>query len=583
MDAKLRLDPSHRHEGVILLESGPGPPCSWSLVGPSRTISGVSDTETRADEQLARAHDAFERMVWEDAFEAFSRADQTSSLGPADLGTWATTAYLLGRIDPALDALARAYQAYLDAEDPEHAARAGFWIVFMLLEQGDVAQASGWMGRSSRLLEGTSPQNAAHGYMLALEAHRLVAVEGRYEEGEAAAEKVIQIGRRAGDHDIEALALNLKGRALIRTGRIDEGIAVLDEAMVLVTSGLLSPVVVGTIYCSLIEACEEVGAMRRSHEWTGALTKWCDQQEGEMPFTAQCRVHRATIFQRNGKLKEAEEEAKQAYERYVRTPYERATGGALYQLAEVQRLRGDLERAEESYREASEWGFDPQPGLALLRVAQGKSEMAAANMRRIVEETEDPIESLRLLPSHVEVMLAVGDIETAKATVADLADHTSIYETDASRARLAYAEGSLSLATDDPRRALLRLREASELWRSLNIPYEVARTRLLLGEACRRLGDDDTAGLETDAARRTFEDLGISPSLLQEREVEHELTVRERDVLELLATGATNQEIAEELYLSVRTIDRHVGNILTKLGVRTRTAAASYAYEHDLV
>ncbi len=251
----------------------------------------------------------------------------------------------------------------------------------------------------------------------------------------------------------------------------------------------------------------------------------------------------------------------------------------------MQRLRGDLERAEATYREASEWGFDPQPGLALLRVAQGKPEVAAANMRRVLEEAEDPIERLRVLPAHVEVMLAIGDIETAKATVSELADHTSIYQTDATRARLAYAEGSLSLATHDLRRSLARLREAAELWRSLNIPYEVARTRLLIGETCRRLGDDDTAGLGSDAARRTFEDLGVAhftSSLVEGQPVEHDLTVRELDVLGLLVTGATNQEIAEELYLSVRTVDRHVGNILTKLGVRTRTAAASYAYEHDL-
>ncbi len=320
MDAKLRLCPSRRHEGVIPLESGPGPPFLCRL-GPSRTISAVSGPEIPPDEHLARARGAFERMAWEDAFEAFSEADSTSSLEATDLETWASTGYLLGRIDTALDALARAYQAHLDAGDPEDAARAGFWIVFMLMEQGDVAQASGWLSRSTRLLEGIPRQSAAHAYMLALEAYRQVAVEGRYAEGQATAEQVIQIGRRAGDHDIEALALNLKGRALIRAGRIEEGMPVLDEAMVSVTSGLLSPVVVGTIYCSLIEACEEVGAMRRSHEWTGALTKWCERQEGEMPFTAQCRVHRATIFQRDGKLKEAEEEARQAYERYARTPY----------------------------------------------------------------------------------------------------------------------------------------------------------------------------------------------------------------------------------------------------------------------
>ncbi len=586
MDAKLRLDPSRRHEGAIPLESGPGHPRTCACFGPSRTISGVSDTEIRPDEQLARAHDAFERMAWEDAFEAFSEVDLTSPLEAADLETWATACYLLGRLSDAVEALTRAFRLHRENDHAENAARIGFWIVFMLMEEGDVAQAGGWMSRSHQLMELVPPDSAARGYMLALAAYRQIAVEGDYANGQVTAEQVIQIGRDAGDPDIEALALNLKGRALVRAGQVSDGLAFLDEAMVAVTSGLLSPVVVGTVYCSLLEACEEVSELRRARQWTDALTIWCDRQSGEVPFTAQCRVHRSMVLQRRGELKEAEDEARLAYERYTRTPYESATGRASYQMAEVQRIRGELDQAEETYREASDWGADPQPGLALLRLAQGDTETATASLRRLVAETEDPVTRLRLLPAHVEVMLAANDVDAAQIAAAELADLSSRFGSDALKAQAAYAEGAVSLATGDPRGALMRLRESTDLWRSLNVPFEIARSRLLLGEACRRLGDEETASLEVSAARRQLSDLGVAEVVAPTTEEEEEprmVTTRELEVLHLVATGMTNREIADELYLSVKTVDRHVGNILTKLGVASRTAAVAFAYENDLL
>jgi len=537
----------------------------------------------RSEQSLQRAREAVESLAWEDALEAFAASDE-DALGAEDLESWATASYLLGRADDAVEALSRAYRIHIRHGDTANAARIGFWIVFMLAEQGDVARSGGWMSRLRQLMDQLPSEGPAHGYMLALTAYQQVAVEGEYEEGRATAERVVDIGRSSGDHDLEALALNLKGRALIRAGEVGDGLVILDEAMVAVTSGLPSPVVVGTVYCSLIEACEEVVELRRARLWTDALTSWCERQSGELPFTAQCRVHRSLILQRSGSLKEAEEEARLGYETYTLTPYRIATGRALYQLAEVQRARGEFDLAESTYRQASDWGIDPQPGLALLHVARGETGVATASLHRLLAETEDPLERLKLLPALVDVMLAAGDLAAARHATAELVELASTYDTDAVSARAAYAEGAVSLAADEARDALVSLRSAVEGWRALEVPYEIARTRLLIGEACRRLGDDETASLESKAARRQLDDLGIIGVALPTSDVAEEiLSARERDVLRLLSTGMTNREIADELYLSVKTVDRHVGNILTKLGVATRTGAVSYAYENRLL
>lgn len=537
----------------------------------------------RQYEALRRARDAVEAQAWEEAREAFAESDE-DALEAEDFESWAMASYLLGRSDDAVEALSRAYRIHIGHDDTANAARIGFWIVFMLAEQGDVARSGGWMSRIRQLMDQLPAEDAVHGYMLALTAYQQVAVEGEYEEGRATAERVVDIGRSSGDHDLEALALNLKGRALIRAGDVGDGMVVLDEAMVAVTSGLPSPVVVGTVYCSLIEACEEVVELRRARLWTDALTSWCERQSGELPFTAQCRVHRSLILQRSGSLKEAEEEARLGYETYTLTPYRLGTGRALYQLAEVQRARGELELAESTYRQASDWGVDPQPGLALLHGARGETQVATASLHRLLAETEDPLERLKLLPALVDVMLVAGDLDAARAATAELVELASTYDTDAVGARAAYAEGAVSLAADEARDALVSLRSAVEAWRALEVPYEVARTRLLIGEACRRLGDDETASLESGAARRQLDDLGIvDVALPTSHVVEDILSTREGEVLRLLSTGKTNREIADELYLSVKTVDRHVGNILTKLGVATRTAAVSYAYENHLL
>lgn len=536
----------------------------------------------------ARGHAAADRADWDEAFAAFSAAGGVSRLGAEDLHVWATSAYLLGHVDTAVDADARAHQLHLNDGDLQSAVRCGFWAAFRLLSRGDMAQAGGWFARCARLVEGLPAAAVERGYLVLADAFRLAAVEHRWVDAHAVAVRAIEIGQRASDEDLVTLSLNIAGRSLIGAGRANEGMALLDEAMVAVVSGELSPTVAGTVYCSLIEACEEIAEWRRAREWTDALTRWCDRQRGMVTFTGQCLTHRAHVLRLRGDFQGAADAAHSAWKRFAGAADDRLSGAALYESGEVYRIRGDAVRAEEAYRRAGDHGHDPQPGLALLRLAQGRTDAAAAAMRRLDAEWTSPIARIRLLPAYVKVMLTAGDVAAAGGAAAELTELAATYGTVALQADADGAQGAVLLAGGDVEAALVSLRRAVEGWRLLDAPYETACTRVLIARACRALGDADTAMLEMDAARRVFIQLGASVNELdrsesRESDRDHRLTPRELEVLQLVATGMTNQAIADELHVAVKTVDRHVANILTKLGVSTRTAATAFAYEHDLV
>jgi DNA-binding CsgD family transcriptional regulator len=549
----------------------------------------VDERPAETSEAIAgRRHAAAARADWTGAFAAFSAAEQRSRLDADELQDWATAAFLLGHVDASLDALARAHRLHLDHGNVRAAVRCGFWAGFQLLARGDAAQAAGWLRRCTRVAEELPAGCAERGYLLIPEAFRLVAVEERWAEAHAVAAQIVDIGRREADDDLMALALTLAGRSLLGAGHVAEGMARLDEAMVAVVSGELSPMVSGTVYCSLIDACEEIAEWPRAMEWTEALARWCDRQQGMVTFTGQCLTHRAHVLRLRGRFQAAAEAARLAEERFVGAADEQLSGGALYQAGEVYRIRGDLHRAEEAYRRAGDHGHDPQPGLALLRLAQGRTEVAAASMRRVETESTRPVGRIRLLPAYVEVMLAAGDVTAAGRAAAELRELAVAYQTVALRAEADYAEGAVALAGGGAEAGLVGLRRAAEAWRSLGLPYETARARLQIARACRALGDDDTATLELAAAQRaltglgaTLDEAGASASPATARD--QALSPRELEVLRLVATGMTNRAIADALHLAVKTVDRHVAHILTKLGVATRTAATAYAYEHDLL
>lgn len=546
-----------------------------------------SNFMTRA-EALQHGRDALRHQRWAAAFENLLAADREASLEPEDLLPLAQAARLIGRTDQSLEFFARAHQAYLAQGRPQPAARCGFWLGFLAMLDGDFAQANGWLSRSARLLEG-APECVEMGYLLIPVAIREVQ-GGDPTVGRDNLVRAAEIGRRFGDPDLTAMALQGQGRALIRSGDIAHGVALLDEAMIAVTSGEVSPMVAGGVYCSVIDACGEIFDLRRAGEWTLALEKWCASQPDIVPYRGHCLIRRAELLQLQGSWPEAIEQARLAHE-YMSHPVAKpGVGAALYQLAEVHRLRGEFAKAEETYTEAARWNRDAHLGLAKLRFAQGQVESASAAIHRLGTETQAPGRRAYVLDAFVEIVLAANDIPAASAAAQELSELADRNNALFLRALSSRAIGAVFLAEHDARSALLSLRQSWLHWCELQAPYEAARTRVLLALACRQMGDEDAAAVELAAARDTFEQLGASVDLARVQHLmnantpssEGPLTAREREVLKLVAAGLTNRNIAQHLFISEKTVARHISNIFTKLDLPSRAAATAYAYQNDL-
>jgi DNA-binding CsgD family transcriptional regulator len=539
---------------------------------------------------LRQGRDSYARHAWREAFDSLSGADRSGGLGAEDLERLATAAYMLGRTEEHLRALERAHQRHLEAGEALRAARCAFWSGMHLALQGEMGPSSGWLARAQRIVEREQRDCVERGYLMMPRAFEHD-MSGAYEAGAAIAGDAAAVGERFGDADLVALAMHVQGHLLVIAGRVTDGLRLLDEAMVAVSTGELSPIVSGIVYCGVIMGCAEAYEPRRAQEWTAALEKWWEAQPDMVAFTGRCLLHRAEIMQLHGAWSEAIEQARQASDRSLRAGNQRSAGEAAYVRGDVHRLRGEFVAAEDAYREASRCGREPQPGLALLRLAQGDAATAAGAIRRTTAEATDRLALLQLLPAHVEVAVAMGEVREAHDACARLERLSAGHESGMLGALVAHARGAVDLARGDAGAALLALRPAARVWQELEAPYEGARTRVLLALACRALGDEDGAQLELDSARTAFEELGAAPDAARTDalvrggsvHVGHELTPRELEVLRLLASGATNKAIAADLVLSDRTVDRHVSNIFTKLRVSSRAAATAWAYEHRLV
>jgi DNA-binding CsgD family transcriptional regulator len=538
---------------------------------------------------LECARGAYEQRAWADAFQAFSQADQECPLEPEDLELLALTAYLVGRDDDYLNTLERAYNAHRDIGERLRAVRCAFWLGFRLLMRGEIGRANGWFTRAQRLLAGDTRECAERGYLLLPKVEEYLE-SGDYEAAYIAASEATVIGERCGDLDLVACARHQQGRTRLQQSQFKAGLAFLDETMVTVTSGELSPLVTGLMYCSVIGACQQVYAFDRAREWTAALTRWCESQRDMVAFAGVCQVHRAEIMQLRGTWPEAIDEARRACIRSKGID-RRATAAGLYQQAEVYRLQGNLSAAEQAYQGASQLGLEPQPGLALLRLAQDRSDAAATAIRRVASTATDRLKRLSLLPAYVEIMLATGAVQDARQACRELEEIAESFDTGVPGAIAAQACGAVDLAEGEAQTALGAMRWAFEVWQRIEAPYPAARVRELIGLACRALGDNDSAELELGAARSTFERLGATPDLARINQLlkgarcedSHGLTQRELQVLRLVAAGETNKMIASKLSLSEKTVDRHVSNIFAKLDVPSRAAATAYAYRNKLI
>jgi ATP/maltotriose-dependent transcriptional regulator MalT len=537
-------------------------------------------------QQLQDAREAYARRDWVTARAAFAAAAMTSPLGADDTYAYANCAWWLGDLNPALATMQEAYRLYVDAGVQERAALVALDIGYTHLIRGEESHGTGWVQRAVRLLE-DRPDTPEHAYLSYLDFEMAFGAR-QFDVALAAADAVAAAGVRFADVTLGALGILGRGRVLLSRGEVEPGLALLDEAMVAAVADDLDPSWAGNIYCHLMQACYEIADLRRAAEWTQATARWCEAMPGAGPFMGICRVHRAQLMHVQGAWDEAEAELERVASELADFDVE-VVAAALYHRGDLQRLRGDWEAAQDSYRAAHRLGRDPQPGMALYSLARGRAAAAAKAIgSALAAAGDDAIASAALLPAAVEILLAVGDTAAAATGVRRLESLAATYQTGGFRAEAAAARGRLETITGTPHEALAALREAARIWQQLGAPYEVARARCLMAEAYERLGDSDSARLEREAAADACARLGVRPppATAKKRSLPDGLTPREAEVLALAAGGRSNQEIADDLVLSVRTVERHLATVYRKIGSQgptARAAAVRYALREGLV
>jgi DNA-binding CsgD family transcriptional regulator len=528
---------------------------------------------------------AASRGSWVDDYRRLSDIDP-AGLAAEELETLADAAWMVCRLEESMATRQDAYVRYLETRENRPAARVAWRLFWDHLYGGETVVAMGWLRRARRHLAAI-PEEAEHGFVALADAE-LALNRCSLDEAEARVRNAVDVGDRHGAQGIVALGLTLQGRILIAQGRHDEGCASLDEAMTLVLSGQLDDYFAGAVYCLVIAECREIADIRRGSEWTDAARTWCASLPATTPFHGICRIHRGEILCLRGAWEEAEAEIRTAGDELAAFK-PRSAAEAFAALGELCRRRGDFSGAEDAFRRAHELGGDPQPGLALVRLAQGHAKAASTALRGALADTsKTPMERAQLLAAQVEAVVTTGDIAVAQDAVRELCSIAAGLDRPAAHARAEHARGAVRLANGDVSRAMGDLQAACTIWRDLDLPYEEAQTRLLIGSAAKELGDKEGAMLEIQAACVGFERLGALADLrratafLDRAPRPAGLTAREVDVLRLLAAGKTNREIAAELVISAHTVGRHVQNIFTKLGVSSRAAATAFAVEHHL-
>jgi DNA-binding NarL/FixJ family response regulator len=522
------------------------------------------------------------RRDWVAEHARLTAADQESGLAAEDLERLAVAAHLLGEDERVVTLRDRAYQEYLARGMPAEAARCVFWVGFHLANAGHGGRASGWLARLKRIVEEADPAGPMSALLLMPQAVQLMQ-EGDAQQAAPLFEQACATARSAADDDMYTLACLGLGRCLVMLGRPADGVALIDEAMVNVVSGRVAPQVSGMAYCAMISMCMQRFDVERAGEWTIALSEWCDAQAGLVPYRGICRLHRAEILQLHGSWGAAAGEAEQLT---GPPPQPGEVGGAAhYRLAELYRLRGRFDLAERSFGAAAACGHEVQPGLALLRLAQGKAAAGIAGLDRALAEAAEDADRPRLLAARTELALSAADLDAARLASTELAGLAEQTPMPYVVALAAHAGGIVLLADGDPQGALRQFRRAWSAWQRVDAPYEAALARMQVGAACRALGDEDAAQMELDAAHTVLQQLGapVDPAGPTVDSGDGALSGREREVLTLVVRGESNRQIAAALFLSEKTVARHVSNIFGKIGVNSRAAATSYAYQHGLV
>ncbi len=528
---------------------------------------------------------------WTEVYNQLLKADKEHSLGPNDLEKLGLAAYLTGRDNESFLILERAHMGYADWGETGYAIRCAFWLGLMFRNAGEMARSSGWFARGERLLMDISNQDCPEKKLLLIPQALGELSAGHGAKAQQIFELVVSTGEQFRNTDLITLGRLGLGQAMIQQGEITKGIKLLDETMITIETEEVFPLLNGIVYCAVIETCRKVWDVERAQEWTAALSRWCDAQPDLVPFRGECLVRRAEIFQFHGEWHKALEEIIDACDLLTQHHDEPAAGEAYYRQAELYRISGNFRKAEDSYHQAAKRGKNPQPGLALLRLVQGQNDAAKKSIVNTLQETKDQKRRAELLPALVNIMIAEKEIDEAIEAEKELCVIARKFNVPYLLALCSYCMGLVSHAKGDTRLALEQLQRALKFWNSLNLPYEAALTRELKGLVYLEMNDRDNSEAELMAANWVYEQLGANSDLervnrLMNRKRHLEpsgLSLRELQVLQLVASGMTNKLVADKLFISERTVDRHVSNIFNKLGVSSRVEATAYAIKNQML
>jgi DNA-binding CsgD family transcriptional regulator len=528
---------------------------------------------------------------WKEIYARLSTADREHALNPEELEQLALAAFLTGSDAESYQYLERAHQGYLDHGETGQAVRCAFWLGMILMNAGEKGRSSGWFARGERLIGHDDHTDLAEKGLLLIPEGLGLLYAGNAARAQEIFERVEATGEKFDNADLLILGRLGQGQARIQQGNVTGGIRLLDETMIAMETERVFPLVKGIVYCAVIESCRRVWDLGRAQEWTSVLTRWCEEQPDIVPFRGECLVRRAEIFQLHGEWQKALEETNDACNILSQHPGESVTGEAYYRKAELQRLSGEFKAAEGSYLEAARWGRKPQPGFALLRLAQGQEDAAETSIRNSLLENRDTTKRAEILPAVVRIMIVVNHTEEAIEAAEELKSIASQFDTPYIQAMYSHCQGEVFLAEGMVKPALEQLQIALKLWNSLHLPYELACTRELKGILYRKLEDRDNSESELSAAAWIFEQLNATHDLervnrlLGKKRIldNYGLTLREIQVLGLIASGETNKSVAGKLFISNRTVDRHVSNIFNKLGVSSRLQAITFALKNNIL
>ena len=539
----------------------------------------------RAPHELAAVQERLAAHDWQAALDAAGAVTcDEPALEAERLDLLAEAAWWLGRLDDCIAARQAAYRIHDDLGDGRRAGQCAVWLWEHHAICARPAVASGWLRRARRALDGDS-ECIEYGNLLLREAETAHGA-GELDRALALATAALDLGRRLRSVDLEAEALQTRGRVLIDHGHIDDGMGHLDEAMLFAVEGRLRPFSTGKVYCSLIAACEAVGDYDRAAEWTETTMRWAQHHPFAI-FPGICRVHRAMVLKRRGALAEAEREATRACDE-LRHSHVANSAAAWAEVGDIRRRLGQLDLAEDAFARSRELCGAPCGGLALLRLAQGRTDDAMSMIKGCVAGHSNPLGRADLLPMLVHIAIAAGDLDAAHRAHAELETTAATFATSALRAVEMSTRGRLQLA-EGQSTAVDTLQQAADAWHRLNVPYEEATARTLLGQALRAAGDGTGAAASFDAAARLFDQIGAGLDAsgvgadTRKPKLPAGLTAREAQVLRLVAGGLTNNDIANRLFLSPKTVSRHLSNIFTKIGVSSRASATAFAATHHLL